>query len=447
VEKMSHELWNPRIETMPRDELKELQFKFIKSQINYVYANSSWHHKLYKEANVKPEDIKTLDDFKQKIPIYNKDHLREEQRRTGDPFSGLCCVPREELINLWTSSGTTGMPTLGAATRNDIYLGTEIMCRNLWDGGFRPGMKVFSAAINWHWVMPSVVNACYRLGLKTFGFDFPHPLFVDRWAKWMIIHQPEGISAITTEVFASFLPLALKQLGYEPSEVLSCVKFAVSMGEPLSPVARENVKKNWPNVRIMDAGGAGESWCWPVEICREHVTGHIWEDMGLPEILDPDTHETVAPGERGELVATNLRVKGLPYIRFSTEDFLELYTEPCERGITHSYGRILARTGWRIKVKDRTFIPFDVEVILQKHPETIKAMFSLVKYSSTMDRLRVNVAYDPAVTKDPDKLKAELKKEMERELGVNVEINWVKEEEIPRPVPHKIAKFVDLTKG
>ncbi|MFB0563401.1 MAG: hypothetical protein ACETWM_19550, partial [Candidatus Lokiarchaeia archaeon] len=70
-----------------------------------------------------------------------------------------------------------------------------------------------------------------------------------------------------------------------------------------------------------------------------------------------------------------------------------------------------------------------------------------VKYSEKMDKLQVNVAYDPAVTKDPDKLKAELTKEMERELGVRVEINWVKEEEIPRPVPHKIAKFVDLTKA
>jgi phenylacetate-CoA ligase len=444
---MSHELWNPIIETMPQEELKKLQLKFIKSELSYVYANSSWHHKLFDEAKVKPEDIKTIDDFKQKIPIYNKDDLREEQRKTGDPFSGLLCVPREELINIWTSSGTTGMPTLGAYTRNDSYLGSELMARNLWDGGFRPGMKSFTAAINWHWVMPPVVNACHRLGLRTVAFDFPHPLFVDRWAKWMIIHQPEGIPSITTEVFAAFLPNALKQAGYEPSEVLSSIKLAVPMGEPLSPVAREHVKKNYPNVRIRDAGGAGESWCWPVEICDDHVTGHIWIDMGLPELLDPDTHETVAPGERGELVATNLRVKGLPYIRFSTEDFIELITEPCERGITHPHGRILARTGWRTKVGDKTFIPFDVEVILQKHPETMKAMFSTVKYSEKMDKLRVNVAYDPAVTKDPDKLKAELTEEMEKELGVKIEINWVKEEEIPRPVPHKIAKFVDLTKA
>ncbi|MHA1431600.1 MAG: phenylacetate--CoA ligase family protein [Candidatus Freyarchaeota archaeon] len=444
---MSRELWNPLVETMPREELEALQLKFIKSQVSYVYSNSSWHHKLYKEANVTPEDIQTIDDFKQKIPIYDKDDLREEQRKTGDPFSGLCCVPREELVNVWTSSGTTGMPTLGAYTRNDLYIASEIMCRALWDGGFRPGMKAFSASINWHWVMPHVLNASHRLGLRTMAFDFPHPLFVDRWARWMILHKPEAIPSVTTEVFAAFLPAALKQLGYEPSEVLSCVKLAVPMGEPLSPVAREHVKKNWPNVRIRDAGGCGESYCWPVEICDEHVGGHIWIDMGLPEVLDPDTREPVAPGERGEMVATNLRVKGLPYIRFSTEDFIELTEETCERGITHPYGRILARTGWRTKISEKTFIPFDVEVILQRHPETMKAMFSTVKYSEKMDRLQVNVAYDPAVTKDPEKLKAELTEEMERELGVKVEINWVKEEEIPRPVPHKIAKFVDLTKA
>jgi phenylacetate-CoA ligase len=435
------------METMPQDKLKDLQLKFIKSQINYVYTNSSWHHKLFDEANVKLEDIKTIDDFKQKIPIYNKDDLRAEQKKTGDPFSGLCCVPREELVNIWTSSGTTGMPTLGASTRNDVYISTEIMCRNLWDGGFRPGMKAFTAAINWHWVMMPVLNASHRLGLRTIAFDFPHPLFVDRWAKWMILHQPEGIPSITTEVFAAFLPAALKQAGYEPSEILSCVKLALPMGEPLSPVARENVRKNWPNVAIRDAGGAGESWCWPVEICDEHLGGHIWVDMGFPEILDPDTHETVAPGERGDLVATNLRVKGMPYIRFSTEDFVEFTEEPCERGVTHPYARILARTGWMTKVGEKTLIPFDVEVILQRHPETMKAMFSTVKYSKTMDKLRVNVAYDPALTKDPNKLKAELTREMEKELGVKVEINWVKEEEIPRPVPHKIAKFVDLTKA
>ncbi len=444
---MSHELWNPTVETMPQNELKELQLKLIKSQLNYVYTNSSWYHKLYKEANVKLEDIKTIDDFKQKIPVFNKDDLREEQRKTGDPFAGLCCVPREELVNIWTSTGTTGMPTLGAWTRNDVYIATEIFARFLWDGGFRPEMKAITISMNWHWVMTPILNTATRIGMETIAYEFPHPLFVDRWVKWATLYKPDAY-AISKELFTTFLPSALKQAGYEPSEVLSSAKIALTLGEPfLTTADRQEMKKTWPNAKIREGVGCGESYLWFFEACDEHLYGHAWSDIALPELLDPDTHETVAPGERGEIVATNLRVKGIPYIRFCTEDLAEIWTEPCERGITHPHANVLVRTGWRVKVGKKAFIPPDVEPTLKKHPETSKALFCIVKYSENMDKLRVHVAYDPDITKDPDQLKTALTDELEKKLGAKVEIKWVPEEEIPRPAPHKIAKFQDLTKA
>ncbi|MFB0562487.1 MAG: phenylacetate--CoA ligase family protein [Candidatus Lokiarchaeia archaeon] len=443
---MSEDLWNPKVEKMPQDEIKELQIRRIRSQINYVYFNSPWYKELYGKANVHPEDIKTLEDFGKLIPVFRKEELREFRSKIGDPYHGMRCTPESHLVQYWSSSGTTGLPTMGAYTRDDLNVAIEYLVRSYWDAGYRPGMKGFGININWHWVAP-VLYGMYQVLKITYCFDFfPPPVFAPRAAKCFMFHKFDCIPVSSPEIQVGFIPDLLSKAGYDPIEVLSSVKVMHMLGEPLTTKTRELLKEFYINAKIRDLSGCGETYCWAGETCDEHIGGHIWEDIGYPELVDPDTSELVAPGERGELVGTNLQVKGLPYIRWGSEDWAEIWEEPCERGITHRYARIYDRSAFRTKVKGWDYVPTDVEEILRMHPETMKAQFCLVKYASEMDKLRINIAYDEDVTKDPEELRQRLIKDIKEKLGVAAEINWVKMDELPRPTGFKIKKFLDISK-
>ncbi|MEM3563105.1 MAG: hypothetical protein QXR19_07750 [Candidatus Jordarchaeaceae archaeon] len=442
---MSENLWNPIVEKMPKDEIKELQVRRLRSQINYVYFNSLWYKELYSEANIHPEDIKTLEDLKM-VPVFRKDDLREFRKKTGDPYQGIRCVPESHLVQYWSSSGTTGLPTMGAYTRDDLNVGIEYLLRSYWDAGYRPGMKGFGININWHWVAP-LLYGVYQVLRITYVYDFfPPPVFAPRAAKAFMLHKIDCIPVSSPEIQVGFVPDLLNKAGYDAVEVLSSVKVMHMLGEPLTTKTRELLKKFYINAKIRDLSGCGETYCWAGETCDEHVGGHIWEDIGYPELVDPDTGELVASGERGELVGTNLQVKGLPYIRWGSEDWAEIWEGPCERGITHRYARIYDRSAFRTHVSGKDLVPTDVEEILRMHPETMKAQFCLVKYARQMDRLRINIAYDEDVTKDPEELRQRLIKEIKEKLGVDSEIKWVKMEELPRPTGFKIKKFLDISK-
>ena len=127
---MSGEFWNKEIETMPLAELKKLQLKRLKTLVRYVYDNNKFYHKKLKDANMKPADIKNLQDI-EKLPFLTKQDLRKYY-----PF-GLLCTPLDDVVEVHASSGTTGKPVVGPYTRNDIDLWGEVMARSLWANGVR----------------------------------------------------------------------------------------------------------------------------------------------------------------------------------------------------------------------------------------------------------------------------------------------------------------------
>ncbi len=442
---MSEDLWNPIVEKMSRDEIRELQVKRLRSQVNYVYFNSSWYRELYGEANVHPEDVKTLEDFGNLIPVFRKEDLRIYREKTGDPYHGMRCVPESHLVQYWSSSGTTGPPTFGAYTRDDLNVAIEYFVRLYWDAGYRPGMKAFTLNASFPWSAPVFVGMFQVIRLQ-YCFDFfPPPVFAPRAVPWYALHRFDCIPVTSPEMQLGFVPDLLSKAGYDPVEVLSSIKVMTVMAEPVTMKTRELLHEMYINAKIRDMAGCGESYCWAGETCDEHHGGHIWLDIGYPELVDPDTDELVGPGERGELVATNLQVRGLPYIRWGSEDWAEIWEGPCERGITHPYARIYDRSAFRTPVGGKDFVPTDVEEILRLHPETMKAQFCIVKYAPQMDKLRINVAYED-VTKDPEELRERLIKNIKDELGVDAEINWVKMEDLPRPTGFKLKKFMDISK-
>ena len=127
---MTKEFWNQKIETKSLDELKDLQFKRLRRLMDNIYNNNKFYHKKLRDAQIKPDNIKNLNDI-QKLPFLTKQDLREFY-----PF-GLVCTKMDDIVEVHASSGTTGKPVVGPYTYNDVEIWGEVMARSLWANGLR----------------------------------------------------------------------------------------------------------------------------------------------------------------------------------------------------------------------------------------------------------------------------------------------------------------------
>src|SRR4030042_3991216 len=133
--------WNPKIESMSREELRNLQFKKLKKQLRYNYENSIFYRDRFNQAGIKPGDIRTWEDFT-RVPTMTKDDQRQCQEeslaRFGHPYGMLACASVEKIVRLSSTSGTTGMPTLYTLTKHDVKVVRELHARKMGRMGFRP---------------------------------------------------------------------------------------------------------------------------------------------------------------------------------------------------------------------------------------------------------------------------------------------------------------------
>jgi len=441
---MQNDYWNFAIETMDRESLRELQLRLLLDQVRYVYDNSPFYQRRFDEAGVKPRDIRTFEDFREKIPVFRKDEVRAEMKRTGDPFGGLLCCPSSQLKNIWISRGTSGYNTFGGFTANDLETMTELICRSLWMVGVRPGMRVFLTNVNWHYITALLVSVCERMRVLPIGFDVSHPVGLPRVASQIRWLKPEVL--LTSHMMITSLPKEVRTKGYEPQEVFSSIKIIVNMGEPLTPMQKRWCEGQWgEGVSIFDLGGTGESYALFVE-CSENKGGHYWEDLAFIECIDPETKKLVEPGERGEQIVTNLQAKGLVYLRYGVEDVLEVNEDFCNCGRTHSRARILGRTIWLTDVKGKKVMPIEVQRIFEEFPETAQAAFTILKRSDSMEKLEIRASYDEDLTLDPPRLKVSIEDRMREMLGIESSIEWVHYEKLPTQYA-KIMRITDLSKG
>ncbi|MBS7269427.1 MAG: hypothetical protein KIH10_11405 [Candidatus Freyarchaeota archaeon] len=438
--------WNPNIETMPKEELKQLQLKRLISQVDYVYKNSQFYRKLYSQAGVTPEDIKSLEDYQKRIPIIQKDDIRKDVS-PENPFGGVNCVPSKKLM-IWVSTGTSGVPTFGGRTREDLILMIENLSRSFWAVGFRPGTKVIQQFGNWHWSPSNLVVACNRMGVKqmmVIGASIGP--FAQRAAVLTKYFKPDFL--VLPATFTQLMIQEAIKMGEEPTELFSGIKKILISAEVLTPLTRKRLKeKAFCNAEVHFYAGGGESQVWPVDSCYPECDGgHLWEDLVLSELIDPETRELILGAERGEQVTTNIATKGTPYLRFDMEDLVDMYYDSCVCGRTHPRVTIIERADWQIKVAGKTIVPFDVRTIFEEFPETEEAIFKIQKYSQKMDKLKIVAEYDRKKTKDRKELRERLRQRIKEKLGLESEIEWG-QVVVPSmdQVTHKIVRIEDLTK-
>jgi phenylacetate-CoA ligase len=354
------EYWNKHIETMPRDKLEQLQLERLKFQLKRVYENVKFYHDLFHKNGIKPEDIHSLKDLK-KLPFTTKDDLRANY-----PF-GLLAVPKEEIVEVHMTSGTTGIPTPNFLTLKDVDNWGELIARSLYMGGLRkndvfqitPSFSLFTGGFSFFY------------GARKIG-SFIVPIGPGNSKRQIELMKELGTTAISGIVsYIVRLSEVAKEMGVDPAKDLKVRK--IYMGSEIStPELKRRLSEFW-DANVYDAYGQTETYGGPSvgEDCPLHDGIHVWEDHFLIEIVDPKTGEVIEdPEEEGELVITTLTKDAMPLIRYRTRDITFIYEgyHDCER--THRrISWIKGRVDDMIKFRGVMFWPSYIEQLILKYPD------------------------------------------------------------------------------
>jgi phenylacetate-CoA ligase len=375
------------IETASRDEIEALQFHRMKRTLKHVYENAPFHRKRFDEAGVHPEDLKSLKDLA-KFPFTTKTDLRDTY-----PF-GMFAVPREELVRIHGSSGTTGKPTVVGYTKHDIDVWADIVARSIYAAGGRRG---------------DLVHVAYGYGLFTGGLGAHYgaerlgctvvPIsggMTERQVTLMADFQPR-IIMVTPSYMLSILDEFRRQ-GLDPRE--SSLKIGIFGAEPWTNAMRQEIEHAF-DMDAVDIYGLSEIMGPGVASeCVETKDGlHIWEDHFYPEIINPDTGEVLPDGELGELVFTTLTKEGLPMIRYRTRDLTRLL--PGTARTMRRMEKVTGRSDDMIILRGVNVFPTQIEEQILKCAGLAPHFQIELSRSGRMDNMCVHVectraAYDVA---------------------------------------------------
>ena len=374
-------IWSKE-ETLPRSELEKIQLERLKETVSRVYEKVKPYREKMDEANIKPEDIKSLDDLK-KLPFITKQDMRDTY-----PF-GLFAVPRSELARIHASSGTTGKPTVVGYTKSDLDNWTECVSRIACMGGATSndvaqicfGYGMFTGALGLHY------------GLENIGAAIVPSSTGNSEKQIMYMQDFETSLLVATPSYALRLAEVANSMGVDPRKDLK-VKIGLVGSELLTDAMREEMHKVWGDdmlittnygmSELMGPGVSGE--------CLEHCGLHINEDFFIPEIINPQTGEVLPAGEKGELVITCIKKDALPLIRYRTKDITRLFYEPCKCGRTFCrMENPSGRSDDMLKIRGVNVFPSQIEEVVLSFNELGPHYEIIVTREGYNDKLEIRV--------------------------------------------------------
>lgn len=437
--------WNPEAEIMSSAARHEVQLSKLQAQMRYAYDNSSLHRSIWDKAGVNPDQIKTLDDFQKQVPFIDKDMVRCEQQRTGDPSGGMLCVGEDKLLMIATSSGTTGLPTFLPVSRRDFETCAEQWARFFWGIGVRPGDKFQLALFGWHRGNPCIERAVEKIGairIRTDLYAIPPEIARN---YYVARHLKPAYCHIVTAPLIEGMEAEAQKEALSPGDVFRCYRAVTWSGDVLSDGLRRRMSERW-RTEIFEVGGLGDLNFYCVE-CSEHDGMHACDDLFLIEIVDPTTKEVLPPGAQGVLVLTALADEAVPAIRWWSEDICYLNPEPCRCGRTTTRIRYRGRQIYQLQIAGRLLFPSQIAGSVEQIPEASHGIFQVLKYAGEMPVLRLRVGYQPTPASDKAALCARIAAQTEKDLQVRTEVELVPLEQLTTlGPPHKIPRVVDLTK-
>ncbi len=430
--------WAEEIETMPRQQLKEYQLKLLKGMLELSYNKSPYYKKTFDETGVKPTHLGSLEDLK-KFPTIDKKVLRSRQQEVPD-FGDLICAPEEDFVFLSASSGSTGVPTASPFTRQDFDDFQECEARLFWSSGMRPTDR-YCHALNFTLFVggPDVIGAMKVGALTIWAGTIPSERLLSIFKTW------RPTVTWTTPSYAWFLGETAKENGINPAE-LSIRKIFVA-GEPGGsiPETKQSIESLW-NADVYDYYGLSDIFGACAGMCEVKEGLHWAEDHILVEVVDPDTGEEVAEGERGEMILTSLKKVARPLIRFRTGDIVSYTTEKCRCGRTHMrlHG-IHGRLDDMMIIKGVNVFPSDIETIVRNNKNLTGEYVCVITEKKHMAVLTVEVEKNNDFHGDTDTLAKEVQTECQKIVGIKPAIKVLDAKSLTRET-HKAKRVRDERK-
>jgi phenylacetate-CoA ligase len=416
--------WNDKYEKMPVEKLQKFQLEKLKETVDWVSKKVPFYKKKLKEIGIKKTDIKTVDDVS-KLPFTVKDDLRDNY-----PFK-LCAVPLKKVVRVHASSGTTGKPITGTYTAEDLDQWTECMVRNFVGAGVTGD---------------DIVQNAYGYGLFTGGLGFHQS------ATQLGCALVPTSSGLTERQITLMKDFGSTVLCCTPSYALTIAERAEEMkidvkslplrvgifgAEPWSVRMRQEIEERM-EIKAMEAYGLTEI-CGPgVSFDCEAQDGlHINEDHFLPEIVDPNTLESLPLGEMGELVFTSLQRRAMPMIRYRSKDITRLRRETCVCGRTLiKMDKVTGRSDDMLIISGVNVFPSQVEALLLDIGEVEPQYRLVVRKKGYLDQLAVQVegkkeVYEAGSEKRFE-VEAKIAGHIKGMMGIGVEVNLVEPKFIAR---------------
>lgn len=423
--------YSPEIETMPREQMIQLQSERLVKQIQHVYKNVKFYRDKMDAAGVKPEDIHGIEDL-HKLPFIEKDDLRDQY-----PY-GLLAVPLKDCVRIQSTSGTTGRRVVAFYTQHDIDLWDECCARAIMAAG---GTK------------EDVVHVCYGYGLFTGGpglnggshkiGSLTLPMSSGNTDRQLQFMTDLGSTILCcTPSYAAYLAESIKERGLNDQIKL---KAGIFGAEPWTEEMRHDIEQSL-GIKAYDIYGLTEISGPGVSFeCSEQKGMHINEDHFIAEIINPETGEVLPDGEKGELVFTCITKEAFPLIRYRTRDLCVLTRKPCSCGRTHvRMTKPLGRTDDMMVIRGVNVFPSQIETVLMQdgYPSNYQIVVDRVNNSDTLDiNIEVKDGIQPGDLAEEKKLVAQLKSM----LGIAARVHLLPQKSIVRS-EGKAVRIIDKRK-
>jgi phenylacetate-CoA ligase len=418
-------IWNTEAECASSEVRQKLQLERLQKSVERVYSRVPFYRKKLDAAGVTPDAITSLKDIA-KLPFTTKGDLRETY-----PYGLLACE-QKDLVEVHTSSGTTGTPVVAAYTESDIEMWGEVMARTLSMAGCEKG---------------DTVQNGYGYGLFTGGFGLHYgarriganivPISSGNTRRQLMMMRDFGASLLTcTPSYSLYLAEAAREEGIDFHELP--LRAGCFGAEPWSENMRSEIEEKL-GINAYDIYGLTELIGPGVASECECKNGkHFNEDYFYPEIINPETGEVLPDGEKGELVITSLQREGSPVLRFRTRDITFMMREPCACGrTTVRIHRLLGRTDDLMIIRGVNCFPSQIENVLVRIEGT-QPHYQIVidRGASHLDEIEIRVEVEEAifsdVTRTMETLRKRIHDELKSELGISAHIKLVEPRSIAR---------------
>jgi phenylacetate-CoA ligase len=418
------------IEKASRDELQALQLRRLQWTLQHAFDHVPHYAQAFKAAGVHPSDCKTLADLA-KFPFTQKADLRAQY-----PF-GMFAVPREQVVRIHASSGTTGKPTVVGYTQGDIDTWANLAARSIRASGGRAG---------------DIVHVAYGYGLFTGGLGAHYgaerlgctvvPMGGGQTEKQVqLIEDFKPDIIMVTPSYMQVIVEEFRRQGKDPRAM--SIQIGIFGAEPWTEAMRRDIEHS-ADIDAVDIYGLSEVMGPGVaNECIESKDGPvIWEDHFFPEIIDPITGAALPEGSEGELVFTTLSKEALPVIRYRTRDLTRLLP-PTARSMRRM-GKIVGRSDDMLIIRGVNLFPTQIEELVLQHGALSGQYQLVVTRDKLLDEVTVRCEVTPAhIDADRDRIAQELQQRIKTLTGVSTQVQVDLPDAIERTLVGKARRVVD----